>query len=224
MKTKLKRQGSAELPRFAVGALAIAGASAANAATVQITFNNSYVSSTAGSVNLDADFGNDGLNELNGVGGGRVAKVSRLGGAVLASAYGSVSSTTNIAGAGIVGGAFDVSSTSGGVARASKRGLVALSFTDSNIRSGALTTGYLDMTATASQPGEKRITVNRLIFDIDTGRAIAGLNVNNTYATYVAPPAGGGGTSAVPEASTSLGLLALGAGGILTRRRSKRAA
>ena len=31
-------------------------------------------------------------------------------------------------------------------------------------------------------------------------------------------------TSAVPEASTSLGLLALGAGGILTRRRSKRAA
>ncbi len=34
----------------------------------------------------------------------------------------------------------------------------------------------------------------------------------------------GGGTSAVPEASTSLGLLALGAGGILTRRRQKRAA
>ena len=34
----------------------------------------------------------------------------------------------------------------------------------------------------------------------------------------------GGGTSAVPEASTSLGLLALGAGGLLTRRRSKHAA
>ena len=34
----------------------------------------------------------------------------------------------------------------------------------------------------------------------------------------------GGGTSAVPEASTSLGLLALGAGGILTRRRQKRKA
>ncbi len=37
-------------------------------------------------------------------------------------------------------------------------------------------------------------------------------------------PASGGGTSAVPEASTSLGLLGLAAGGILTRRRSKRAA
>ena len=32
--------------------------------------------------------------------------------------------------------------------------------------------------------------------------------------------AAAGGTSAVPEASTSLGLLAPGAGGILTRRRS----
>ena len=32
------------------------------------------------------------------------------------------------------------------------------------------------------------------------------------------------GTSAVPEATTSLGLLALGAGGLLTRRRSKRTA
>ncbi len=36
--------------------------------------------------------------------------------------------------------------------------------------------------------------------------------------------ASGGGTSAVPEASTSLGLLGLVAGGILTRRRSKRVA
>ena len=34
----------------------------------------------------------------------------------------------------------------------------------------------------------------------------------------------GGGTSAVPEASTSLGLLALGAGGLFTRRRLKRKA
>jgi hypothetical protein len=33
----------------------------------------------------------------------------------------------------------------------------------------------------------------------------------------------GGGTSAVPEASTSLGLLALGAGGLLTRRRKQAA-
>jgi hypothetical protein len=79
------------------------------------------------------------------------------------------------------------------------------------------------MRASASLPGENRVTVHRLIFNKDTGGTIAGLNVNSTYTTYGAPPAGGG-TSAVPEASTSLGLLALGAGGILTRRRQKRAA
>ena len=35
MNVKMKRQGATELPRFAVGALAIAGASVANGATVQ---------------------------------------------------------------------------------------------------------------------------------------------------------------------------------------------
>jgi DUF917 family protein len=66
MKTKMKRQGSTELPRFAVGALAIAGASAANAATVQISFNNSFISSTMGN-QLDADFGGDLVNDVVGV-------------------------------------------------------------------------------------------------------------------------------------------------------------
>ncbi len=48
-----------------------------------------------------------------------------------------------------------------------------------------------------------------------------------TFSAITFTPAaagGGGGTSAVPEASTSLGLLALGAGGVLTRRRFKRKA
>jgi putative photosynthetic complex assembly protein 2 len=65
MKTKMKRQGSTELPRFAVGALAIAGASAANAATVQITFNGSYIS-TSGGNQLVTDFGGDGVADLMG--------------------------------------------------------------------------------------------------------------------------------------------------------------
>jgi hypothetical protein len=64
MKTKMKRQGSNELPRFAVGALAIAGASAANGATVQITFNGSYISSTGGN-HLDTDIGNDGTHDIS---------------------------------------------------------------------------------------------------------------------------------------------------------------
>ncbi|MCX8497001.1 MAG: hypothetical protein ORN51_12540 [Akkermansiaceae bacterium] len=63
MKTKIKRQESTELPRFAVGALAIAGASTANAATVQITFKGSFISSTGG-YHIVTDFGGDGVADV----------------------------------------------------------------------------------------------------------------------------------------------------------------
>jgi hypothetical protein len=114
-----------------------------------------------------------------------------------------------------------VSNIGGAGTNATIRGLVAVTFTDTGIRSGAQTLGYLDMTASATAGGERRVTVNRLMFDNVTGGAIAGVTVNSTAQTYTLP---NGGTSAVPEASTSLGLLALGAGGLLTRRRQKRAA
>ena len=211
MKTKIKRQESAELPRFAVGALAIAGASAANGATVQITFNNSYISWTSGN-NIDADFGNDGTAEIEGSVRGDLVSVRRVGvGGPLGSAY---HAEFNSYGALVVGvffaGVGMTTGVGGAGATVGTRGLVAVSFSDTSIRSGAQTTGYLDMTGTATASGEKRITVNRLIFDDATGGAITGLDVNSTYDTYVA--------SAVPEPS-SLGLLALGAGGLLARRR-----
>jgi hypothetical protein len=213
MKTKMKRQGSNELPRFAVGALAIAGASAANGATVQISFNNSYISSTSGN-NLDADFGNDGTAEIEGEWGARSAQVwDLLDGELLGTAVSFVFAPGVYAvGAG---GGFGFTSNIGSSGLAvTAGGLVAVTFSDFGIRSGAPTLGYLDMTASATARGEKRITVNRLIFDQDTGGTIAGLDVNTTYATYVA--------SAVPEPS-SLGLLALGAGGLLARRRRQAA-
>jgi hypothetical protein len=47
-------------------ALAAAGAStAAHAATVQITFQNSFVSSTLGNQLINTDFGGDGFWEIN---------------------------------------------------------------------------------------------------------------------------------------------------------------
>ena len=73
------------------------------------------------------------------------------------------------------------------------------------------TTNYGWMQVTASgfgdYDGDQSITVNSYAYD-DTG---ASIEVGAT-------------TSAVPETSTSFGLLALGAGGLLTRRRLKRAA
>ncbi len=81
------------------------------------------------------------------------------------------------------------------------------------------TTNYGWMQVTASGLGDynsdQSITVNSYAYD-NTGASI------KVGATTAAPA--GGGTSAVPEASTSLGLLALGAGGLFTRRRSKRVA
>ena len=213
MKTKMKTQGSTELPRFAVGALAIAGASAANAATVQITFTGSFISSTSGN-NIDADFGNDGSAEIIGFTRGSGVIVAAAGGDTLGYALGYRLGQSEVALVG-VGNTTSWATAVGGAA-ASARGLVAVSFTDTSIRSGLLTTGYLDMTASATHPGEKRITVNRLIFDEDTGGAITGLNVNNTYETYT--------LSAVPEPGSNLALLALGAGGLTLRRRLKRAA
>jgi len=48
--------------------------------------------------------------------------------------------------------------------------------------------------------------------------------VDGAWTLGTADAPAGGGTSPVPETSTSFGLLALGAGGLLTRRRLKRAA
>jgi hypothetical protein len=62
------------------------------------------------------------------------------------------------------------------------------------------------------------VELHRFIFDDTTGAAPVGVTTATTGLSEY------GATSAVPEASTSLGLLALGAGGLLTRRRQKRAA
>ena len=62
MNMKMKRQRQTELPRFVVGALATAGASVASGATVQITFDGSYISSVFGN-QLVTDFGGDGTGD-----------------------------------------------------------------------------------------------------------------------------------------------------------------
>jgi hypothetical protein len=203
------------------GALALAAVGAAthaNAATVQITFTGSYISTTGGETagnHLVADFGGDGAVDLFGI-LGRAGTGAVYNAGLVFAGMGFIASAGLFSGysARVFGAPLGVSDGSGALVAL---GLVPISFTDANVRGGAPTLGYLDLMASAISPDRGRITVNRLVFDDATGGTIAGLNVSDAAFTEYS-------TSAVPEASTSLGLLALGAGGILTRRRSKRAA
>ena len=211
----MKRQGSNELPRFAVGALAIAGASAANAATVQITFTGSYIS-TSGGNHLVTDIGGDGGANFAGILESKAVKLEDASTQWVAQASGgSSSSTTSIKAASVfLRGSVYVYNSGKSSAVAALRTLVAVAFSDANIRSGALTNGWLDISGEASEPGEKKLTVHRLIFDNNSATAPTGLTSAST---------GIAEWSAVPEPS-SLGLLALGAGGLLARRRRAMAA
>jgi serine protease len=101
---------------------------------------------------------------------------------------------------------------------------------------GTLATGTFQPDGRAADPAEVLDSSPRtLSFSGFTGQVASG-----DWTLFIADVAGGetatldswslslttepAGISAVPEATTSLGLLALGAGGLLTRRRSKRAA
>jgi len=66
----IKRQGSTELPRFIVGALATAGASLASGATVQIAFGNNVVSLATGTTNFVGDLTGDNHADMRGIANG----------------------------------------------------------------------------------------------------------------------------------------------------------
>jgi len=219
MTTKMKRQGSTELPRFAVGALAIAGASAANAATVQITFTGSFISSTGGN-QLDTDFGNDSVADL-------VGQVASYGLFISGSSALVAEVTNNFTSPSPLGEATYVIYTGDGYGYI-WNGLVPVKFSDDNIRGGQMTDGWLNISTFRSQTtGEKSLTVNRLIFD--HGGAILETRPRADGSIFPTPyfvpafPEYDASTSGVPEPS-SLGLLALGAGGLLARRRRSQAA
>jgi hypothetical protein len=206
LKTQKRTSDAMRLP----GAMALAAAGAAtqaNAATVQITFTGSYISNTGGN-HIVTDFGVDGTDDI--MGNSTFTQIVFNCYTVQNLAY--VMKTS--VGSGYVklvaqvGTGARQSNIGNGPLSALVDGLVSFKFSDGNIRGGLQTQGYLDMSISAHHPGESRIVVNRLIFDDTTGGAITGLTANDAaYTTY-----------GVPEPS-SLGLLALGAGGLLTRRR-----
>ena len=195
----MKRQGSTELPRFAVGALAIAGASAANGATVQITFTNNVLSTTSGTVDFVADLTNDGLDDV----GGAVRSFR-------CSIYTPIFTTLGVASVGY-GGRVDFARLKVWTST-TDRALVSFTFSDARINNSLVTAGYLDMEGFATGSSAS-LKIHRLIFDDASITAPTGLTSASTgIAEWVA----------VPEPS-SLGLLALGAGGLLARRRRQAA-
>ena len=200
-------------------ALAAAGAStAAHAATVQITFNNSFVSTTSGITALDTDFGGDNVGDIRGGvfprTGGLTATVATMGNTF----FGPPNWVGRGGGNGVKGFAWlpgmGTGSAAGGVA--TRSGIVSFTLVDAAVRTGAPTAGWVDLTATGRSAGEfGRVDVYRFIFDDASGVAPTGVShASGAFPEYVA---------AVPEPS-GLGLLALGAGGLLARRRRAMAA
>ena len=159
---------------------------------MQISFANNVLSLSSGLTNFVAELTGDMVNDVDGVVGGGFVRVGDADYPVdLAAA-----NTFGYVQLGSLGGA------------SGSRRLVPFYFNDARVNDGNLASGFLDVEGYASF-GSASLQIHRLIFDDASTTAPTGV----TSASPAFPA-----WSAVPEPS-SLGLLALGAGGLLARRR-----
>ena len=191
------------------------------AATVQITLTGNSVSTNGGN-QLVADLTGDGVSNivfdrvliqtdvLVGVG---VAFLTTNGRYARAGWYdGGFYNLADIGGAGGYGRGVGTSS-SNGPSPGSVGYLNPVTFTDSRINGGAATNGYLQVNAFNTSSTNHTVELTRLIFD----------DASTTRPAFASIPGAQAEWGAVPEPS-SLGLLALGAGGLLLRRSRAKAA
>ena len=217
--TKIDRSAAKWLP----GAMALAATTASSqAATVQITLTGNKISSTGGN-QLVADLTGDTVADITFSGfqaGGfdgfafnmrdiGVTAIGRVLYAVYAPANGVYAVQGNFGSAGEGVGA----SYAFGYSVQSTSYLNPITFTDSSINGGAPTDGWLQVNAFNTSATDHTVELSRLIFD----------DASTTRPALSSIPGAQTEWSAVPEPS-SLGLLALGAGGLLLRRSRAKAA
>ena len=91
-----------------------------------------------------------------------------------------------------------------------------ITFTDTDINSGAATGGWLQVNAFSSNLTGHSVQLSRLIFDDASTTRPVWFSIPDVQTEWQ--------VAAVPEPGSNLALLALGAGGLALRRRLKRSA
>ena len=222
MKTSTSKASLTQSLVTVSGAVAATVAST-QAATVQITLTNNQYTMMTNTNTLNADVTGDGIydilitNPRAGQSGGLFYAAVNINGTQVAAGFSRFSSYAfAFARAAFANGGKGLASSYNSAGNlASAKYLNPISFTDARINSGALTQGYLEVIAFNDTETLHTIALTRLVFDdASTTLGTSGLSTDDTYTEF--------GTSAVPEPS-SLGLLALGAGGLLARRRRQAA-
>jgi PEP-CTERM motif len=185
-------------------------ASMAHAASVQITLIGNKISTTGGNM-LNADITGDGLIDLtfSGANVGMAAAVVYVNGSKLLATVFPSGGTTGLKAKFAAGGL--------GVAMGINTGgninyLNPITFTDLSINGGASTNAWLQVNSFNTSSTSHTVALTRVIFD----------DASTTRPSFASIPGTQTEWSAVPEPS-GLALLALGAGGLLTRRKRQAA-
>ncbi len=189
-------------------------AGVSHAATVQITLTGNFISSSGNM--LLADVTGDGMGDVS-----FTSSVANSGYAGVTIDTGRVVAQRGLAGSmGVYVTTFQVDAAFAlgvGTPDATSyapndiKFLNQITFTDANINGGAATNGYLEVNAFNTSPGSHTVALTRLVFDDASTVRPTGVSTATTYTEFVPEP-------------SSLTLLALGAGGLMARRKREQAA